>query len=202
MIEARVTKKSTAEKVMEKPKSSEKLAITAEAWPSNIPLPTSEVKCECSDHYEKVEVDMTFPVSAKALFDTLFTGASFFQDIHENRKDWDIKIGEWSSESPSKREVSWMFKVDNPMTKVKETDCVEAQTLLKKNEHLCYVVDCQSRTVNMPYGDAFQTTTRYCITFASAQSCRLLITIGVAFSKNPLVKCMLFANFTLFITRL
>ena len=146
------------------------------------------MKCGCEEHYEKLEFEAVLGVSAKKAFTTLFQDESFFQYVHTERKDWDIKITPWTAEEKATREIRWMFSVNVPMTKVKETECVEVQTILTKKEQLCYVVDCYSKTPSLPYGDAFQTSSRFCITFVSKSSCRILITIGVRFFKNPMVK--------------
>lgn len=169
-------------------KTSEKKSET-ETWPPTLPVPQGELKCECSDHNEKIEIDTIIGVSAKKLFEMLFGTPDFFVDIHTKRKDWDVVVEQWNNDTNPTRTVKWMFTVNNPMTKVKETDCTEVQKLIKKEEHLRYVIDCNSRTPNIPYGDSFQTASRFCITFATKDSCRVLISIGVKFSKNPLVKC-------------
>jgi hypothetical protein len=51
-----------------------------------------------------------------------------------------------------------------------------------------YVIDEFHKTPAVPYGDTFQLITRYCITWTSPDSCHLLITGGIQWIKNPLVK--------------
>jgi hypothetical protein len=170
--------------------STKKPSQLADDWPKDIPLPGAEVRCECADHLEKIEHDLKLDISAKRLFDLLFADANFFTAVHERGKDWDIKISEWSqsSSNSSTRDVRWMLSVNNPMVKLKETDCTEVQTILKRQEHMCYIVEGCARTPNMPYGDAFQTVARYCIMYRSKSTSRLIMSIGVRFSKSVMVK--------------
>lgn len=51
-----------------------------------------------------------------------------------------------------------------------------------------YIIEEITKTPEVPYGDTFQTVTRYCITWKSKDSCQLLITCGIDWLKNPLVK--------------
>ena len=165
---------------------------THEAWPDTLPVPTSEVICGCDDHLERREHVLIFETSAYELYNHMFT-SDFFKKVHESYGDWDFEMTTWGGE-PMQRDVSWMLKVNNPMVKAKETNCNEVQTILKRQDHLLYVVESASRTVNLPYGDAFLVCSRYCITFVSTSSCKLVITIGVKWLKNPLVKSIIKVN--------
>lgn len=51
-----------------------------------------------------------------------------------------------------------------------------------------YIIEELNKTPDVPYGDTFQTVTRYCITWKDHESCNLLITCGIEWLKNPLVK--------------
>lgn len=53
---------------------------------------------------------------------------------------------------------------------------------------MLYVIDEFHKTPAVPYGDTFQLITRYCITWNGPESCHLLITGGIEWLKNPLVK--------------
>lgn len=46
----------------------------------------------------------------------------------------------------------------------------------------------------MSYGDAFQCQTKYCITWVSKDSCRLVVSTGVKFFKSPMVKSIIKAQ--------
>ncbi|KAI9090468.1 hypothetical protein DFS34DRAFT_372090 [Phlyctochytrium arcticum] len=75
------------------------------------------------------------------------------------------------------------MQVNNPMVKAKEADVLCSEKIMKKSEYLVYVVEAQSSTPSVPYGDAFSPITRYCITWLSKTSCRLVITCGIKFFK-------------------
>ena len=167
---------------------------TGREWPAGAPpMPSSEVKNDLPvpEEIERAELDMVLPLPAHELWAKLFENGAFFEAVHKKRNDWDITVSEWTKETPPTRKIRWMFVVNNPMVKVKETDCVEEQTIIKRDDYLCYIVDTNSKTVNLPYGDAFQTATRFVLTFVSKDSCRLHVSIGLKWFKSPLVKSII-----------
>lgn len=48
-----------------------------------------------------------------------------------------------------------------------------------------------AQTPNITYGDAFACQTKYCITWVTKDSCRLVISTGVKFFKSPMVKSII-----------
>ncbi|KAI3632876.1 hypothetical protein MIR68_008951 [Amoeboaphelidium protococcarum] len=176
---------------------------TTYKWPEDAPAqPQDEVKCGCESHFEREEHNLELDVPAHVLFAQLFEQKLIFEQVHQLRNDWDVTISDWAvndgsnsdgsgDQQQKSRTVRWMFNVNNPMVSLKTTDCIEVQTVTSERKYLCYVVDCFSKTVKVPYGDAFQTQTRYCITYIDASKCRLRITIGVEWFKNPMVKSII-----------
>jgi hypothetical protein len=86
------------------------------------------------------------------------------------------------------------------MTSVKTAECIERQTLVQcdttGDKAISLVVNAVSRTPLIPYGDAFESCTKFCITSNASQnqsmpSCKILITIGVVFSKSVMVKSII-----------
>eukprot|EP00158_Paraphelidium_tribonemae_P008421 Partr_v1_DN28574_c2_g1_i8_m73963 putative transcription factor SipA3 len=163
---------------------------TDEPWPADVEAPSSEVKCGCKDHWEKVEADFVFEVPASKVYKVIWE-SDFLTELRKENGDWDVVLGEWSSDPQPQREMKWTLAINNPMVKQKETECVEVQKILKRDEHLCYIVEHTAKTVNMPYGDSFQTCARYCITYISKTSSRLVITIGITWFKSPFVKAII-----------
>jgi hypothetical protein len=48
----------------------------------------------------------------------------------------------------------------------------------------------------VPYGDTFSGHVRYCITWTGNNSCKVLISSGIKWYKNPMVKCKIYLFFT------
>lgn len=167
-----------------------------EVWPNDIPKPKGEVSCDCADHLEKKEADLVLPVSAKQLYQLMFsdeqTGIWF--KLNKAKNNGEPSISEWKKSDTDgvqlERTVNYIMPVNQPIIKAKETDVVETQQLLQKEDHLCYVVMVISRTPNMPYADAFIPCIKYCITYISPTSCRLVCSIGVKWLKSIFVKGM------------
>jgi hypothetical protein len=158
--------------------------------PEDVILPNSEFIAD-TEHYERMEVNIILNCSAKKLFQVLYDSGDFILSVHNARGDKDTVVTPWSKDDPPKREVKWTFGVNHPMVKAKTAECIETNSLVKKQEHVCYIVDASSRTPAMPYGDSFATNTKFCITFVSEKTSRLQVSIGVTWFKNPLVKSII-----------
>lgn len=184
----------TLEKSAAEGSESKNLSSTASAsWPKDVPLPSGEVKCDL-EPYEKIELDKIVNANPKQIFDLIFDcDSQFFNQLRKRRKDWDYVLGPWcdGNDSIKKRENKWTMAVNNPMVKAKEALCFEEQYILRQDAYNCYVVDSFTRTPDLPYGDAFQSQQRFVITFVSPTSSRLLISIGVKWFKNPMIKSII-----------
>ncbi|KAG9285079.1 hypothetical protein G9A89_009890 [Geosiphon pyriformis] len=179
-------------------KKQKKLVADAEdEFPQHIPHPSAPVNCGCSDHLERQEAVLEFHVSAKKLFDMLFDEKStFWERLHKKKGNRLQHLGSWvtdnsNAEGERKREIKFVMTVNNPMAKVKETDCIETQICQKRGEYLCYVVLIQTKALQLPYNDAFLPLVKYCITFVSTTTCKMTINIGVRWFKSPMVKAII-----------
>ncbi|KAI9204558.1 uncharacterized protein BJ171DRAFT_618603 [Polychytrium aggregatum] len=94
----------------------------------------------------------------------------------------------WTTTMPQTRDLTLVVPVNNPMVKAKEADVNQKETISTRNEGIVYVIDAQSQTPGVPYGDSFALLMRYCITWVTKDSCKLLITGGVKWFKSPMVK--------------
>ncbi|KAJ3154840.1 SNF1-interacting protein [Geranomyces michiganensis] len=161
------------------------------ALPADVPEPAAEVQCGCGpDHLEQKDADHVFNVPAKRLFDIMFdeTGAFWNQRFHPKRGEKGRTATPWVD---NVREVRYTMPVNNPMVKVKEAEVHITQTLVKSTPYLSYTVETKSETPALPYADAFNPQTRYCITWVSKSSCRLVMTCGILWHKSPMVKAMI-----------
>lgn len=154
--------------------------------------PSGPVQCGCDDHLEKLEAEEVYNVPAKKLFDIMFGDTSDFWDrLHKRKGDTMLGKGKWQGNGETTRELKYMMIINNPMSKVKETDCIETQVLVKKEEYLAYVVQAGTKAAAVPYSDAFTPYIRYCITHIDKRKSKLKCHIGVKFWKNPMVKAII-----------
>lgn len=104
------------------------------------------------------------------------------------------------------RHESYLFPINNPLVRIKETECYVTMRLSKSvpgkyirvsrrimSIYACrsYVVDCEAHTPNIMYADAFYTKTRYCITRAGPDQTRISICLGIVWLKSPFVKSII-----------
>lgn len=190
------SKKKTNLSVLKQPENSQSSSpvpppqSTAEEWPSHIPKPKEKVQCECTDHLDKVEADIILPIGAKHIFDLMY-GTEVWEKLNRSKNYTEPTFTSWSqNEETLERTVNYVMPVTAPMVKAKETDVIETQQVLYQKEYICYVMMVTTKTPNLPYADAFVPCVKYCITYVSASSCRLVCSIGVKWLKNIFVKGM------------
>ncbi|CAG8575929.1 19762_t:CDS:10, partial [Racocetra persica] len=153
-------------------------------WPSHITEPDGPVECKCTDHLEKLEAEIEYPISAKKLFDMLFDEKStIWERLHQKKGNTLLHSGPWvidnSEDGERKRELKFIMPITNPLlaANLKETDCLQTQI-------------CQ-KPLKMPYNDSFLPMCKCCITYVSKTSCKLACHIGIKWFKSPMVKKMI-----------
>lgn len=159
-----------------------------EEWPSHIPKPKEKVNCECTDHLDKIEADIVLPVGAKQLFDLMYS-TGVWEKLNKSKNYTEPTFTSWTNhEDIAERTVNYVMPVTAPMVKAKETDVIEIQQVLYQKQYTCYVIIVTTKTPSLPYADAFVPCIKYCITYVSPSSCRLVCSIGVKWLKNIFVK--------------
>ncbi|KAG0313499.1 SNF1-interacting protein [Dissophora globulifera] len=161
-----------------------------EEIPDNIEVPAAPVSCNCPGHLEKLELERTFDISAKAMNRLLFGDNSPSATVIHILLVQDV--GEWEQIADHRtRVVKFLMVVSNPLVKLNETDCVETQSCEVEEEYIRYSYTTKPRVLAMPYSDAFTPLVRYCITNVSKNQCKLTISSGIEWHKNPMVKAMI-----------
>ncbi|CAO3568152.1 unnamed protein product [Mortierella alpina] len=164
-----------------------------EGFPSTMEVPAGPLSCSCPGHLEKLELDQTFKIPAKALDRLLFGNDSpVWKEFHDRRNNKIQSVGEWTqSEGQKTRIVKYLMVVNNPMVKLNQADCVETQTCEVEEEYLRYSYTVKSNVLAMPYSDAFTPVVRYCITHVNKNESKLTCSSGIDWHKSPLVKAMI-----------
>jgi hypothetical protein len=164
--------------------------------PSSFEVPKEEVVCNCKEHLEKVEVDTIIPASAKQVYEIINGSESeLFWEVLDKKKGIKNKVDfGWSKEELPTKQVEFVIPMDIPMLKSKEVDVKQTIAILKKEEYFCYVIESRNATLAVPFGDCFLATTRFCITWKTENSCRLIISVGLVFIKSTMMKAMIKSN--------
>lgn len=55
----------------------------------------------------------------------------------------------------------------------------------------CYVLEVEVNNPDVPYGDFFYSVARYCLTYETATSCRMVVHARVGFRKSTMLKAMI-----------
>ncbi|KAI8332635.1 hypothetical protein BC941DRAFT_474061 [Chlamydoabsidia padenii] len=195
----KITKDTKTEENMTKPDSGPDSSTIEDDLPSHIQAPAGPINCNCNDHLEKMEYEMDLPISAKRLYEVLFseesTGAAANGGILNQKiiasGSRDLSVSAWSDvDGKQQRILKYIMPVNNPMVKVKEAEVVETQIVLKKEDYMRYVIQISTKCAQLPYADAFIPSIRYCISWVSPTQSKLSICMGVKFVKNILVKSM------------
>ncbi|XP_019943369.2 protein Aster-C isoform X2 [Paralichthys olivaceus] len=165
----------------------------------------------CSESIEEVEervgltqvqgrlnLNKVFHMSAKKLFELIFTDSSFIRRFMNVRKITNPTFSTWQRDASGnlKRSLNYTVTISNPLIG-KFSTATENQTLYKEfrdGQH--YLVDCEVYTHDVPYHDYFYTHNRYCIKSSSKRKCRLSIYTDVKYKKQPwgLVKSFITKN--------
>ncbi|KAF1805942.1 hypothetical protein FB192DRAFT_1365244 [Mucor lusitanicus] len=149
--------------------------------------PVERVNCNCAQHLDKVEADLVLHANAKQVFDLMFKHSDIWAQLNASKQCGPPAVSEWHD---NKRTLQYSMPVSNPMVKAKETDVTETQEIMQQKEGACYIVSVTTKTPNLPYADAFVPTIRYCITYETASTCRLVCSLGVQWLRSIFVKSM------------
>ena len=115
-------------------------------------LPVKEINCGCLNHMEKRSLNTIIPIDCVLAFELMFgpkcpvqhaiqvlrknrsTGCLFFLGFFCLKIFLDYKITDWKADSSGidERLESYLFPLNNPLVRAKETDCYVTLKLTKK----------------------------------------------------------------------
>lgn len=130
------------------------LLFIADALPDHIEKPSEPVNCDCEDHLDKLDVEIELPVSAKRLYELMFsdektappTDGGVWNSKTEAIEGHDLRVTPWAPSSTNSdsddeqqqmmRTLKYWMPVANPIVRMKEAEVEETQILLKKQDYL------------------------------------------------------------------
>ncbi|KAL7317917.1 SNF1-interacting protein [Mucor circinelloides] len=167
--------------------------------PSNIKCPDFAVDCNCDDHLERKDAQITLPISAKRCYELLFsneqTAAPTDGGVWAGKtaaiEGHDLSVSKWGMvDGKMQRVLKYWMPVSNPIVRMKEAEVVETQVLIQKEDYIRYTVQISTKTAALPYADAFIPSVRYCITWINKSECQLTCYLGVRWVKSVLVRAI------------
>lgn len=125
--------------------------VSAQVSNEEAPLPTKEVSCGCLNHMDKRSVNTIIPIDCAMAFDLMFGPKCPVQRaIQIKRKNksifrillfkfkfkfiLDYKISDWrtrEADGIEERQEFYMFPLNNPLSRAKETECYVTISLIK-----------------------------------------------------------------------
>ncbi len=182
-----------------------------------IELRQQRINCGCADHLERTEIDIVLPISVDELYALLLAdGSSVTKAVYAKRgyrlqhsDAWaplasDDKSSHASDSSSRsrlaatgnggdggvqfKRSFHFIVPINNPLVKVKDTECFADQVLLRNDPSKCYVMRQRAQTPKIIYGDSFLTMTHFCLTHHSEGRSRLRAHTGMVWLKSTIMK--------------
>ncbi|CAO3627035.1 unnamed protein product [Cunninghamella blakesleeana] len=188
------------------PEPVKKKFVDPDALPNGIEKPSEPIDCECEDHLDKLDVELELPISAKRLYELMFsdektappTDGGVWNSKTEAIEGHDLRVTPWAPNNSDSddgqqqmiRTLKYWMPVANPIVRMKEAEVEETQILLKKQDYLCYVVQISTKTAALPYADAFIPSVKYCITYINDSRCKLTCHLGVRWVKYVMVKAI------------
>ncbi|KAI8374045.1 hypothetical protein EDC96DRAFT_437703 [Choanephora cucurbitarum] len=167
--------------------------------PANIECPKGPVECNCDDHLDRQDIQINLPISAKRLFELMFTDeqnapptdGGVWNQKTAAIEGHDLSVTKWSPvEGKMQRILKYWMPVANPIVRLKEAEVVETQILINKEDYIRYTVQISTKTAALPYADAFIPSVRYCITWVNKSECQLTCYLGVRWVKSVLVRAI------------
>lgn len=99
-------------------------------------LPGKGVDCGCANHMDVRSVNTVIPIDCALAFDLMFGPKCPVQmAVNKKRRNRAHKISEWKEDPESGLEVRdefYMFPLNNPLSRAKETECYVTIRLTKK----------------------------------------------------------------------
>ena len=201
----------SVKKAKDKSQSSyQKLGGSGGANDGGFGMDASVIKCDCEDHFDKRFMNQVVPFSAKEFYDAFHGNdcpkmISFSESMgYENfsLEDWrPVKKGSTTSGDSFddndriasgdylERTISYDMPFNNPMTStVKMVRTTEKQTLRWIAKDMCYAFELKASCPDVPYGEYFTTSTRYCVYSTVPGYCHVSSCAQPFFVKSTMMK--------------
>ncbi|GAA5926093.1 hypothetical protein JCM1841_003216 [Sporobolomyces salmonicolor] len=147
--------------------------------------------CPTLKNLKEVCMDTVFPSAPEKIYNLMFT-SGFMKDFWtENQKLMDLQIGDWAPQTSGSNLLARSFSYIKPLNGSigpKQTKCLitDESAHVDFDDFVCVITT--TRTPDVPSGSAFAVKTRTSMTWSKGNSCRVVVTTGVEWSKSSFIK--------------
>ncbi|KAL8280088.1 hypothetical protein RQP46_007418 [Phenoliferia psychrophenolica] len=140
---------------------------------------------------KEVCMDTTFPSAPEKIYNLMFT-SGFMKDFWtNNQKLLELQISDWAPEKSGSNLLARTMSYIKPLNGSigpKQTKCLltDESAHVDFDDYVCVITS--TRTPDVPSGSAFAVKTRTSMTWAKNNSCRVVVTTGVEWSKSSFIK--------------
>lgn len=124
-------------------------------------------------------------LDCRQMFHLIFEkeGADFMRKFYQDRGSSGFDLKPWSAGDKVTREFVYSVSFKAPLLPASTTSCNETQILWQNTDFL-YVIECKTKTPNVPYGESFEVISKYVIAFNGPNSAKLVVSMAVDFKKS------------------
>ncbi|GAA5886059.1 hypothetical protein JCM5296_007076 [Sporobolomyces johnsonii] len=147
--------------------------------------------CPTLKNLKEVCMDTVFPSAPEKIYNLMFT-SGFMKDFWtENQRLMDLQIGDWAPQTSGSNLLARSFSYIKPLNGSigpKQTKCLitDESAHVDFDDFVCVITT--TRTPDVPSGSAFAVKTRTSMTWSKGNSCRVVVTTGVEWSKSSFIK--------------
>ncbi|GAA6005682.1 hypothetical protein JCM11491_003724 [Sporobolomyces phaffii] len=147
--------------------------------------------CPTLKNLKETCMDTVFPSAPEKIYNLMFT-SGFMKDFWtENQKLLDLQIGDWAPQASGSNLLARSFSYIKPLNGSigpRQTKCLitDESAHVDFDDFVCVVTT--TRTPDVPSGSAFAVKTRTSMTWAKGNSCRVVVTTGVEWTKSSFIK--------------
>ncbi|KAK4703071.1 hypothetical protein P7C70_g3146, partial [Phenoliferia sp. Uapishka_3] len=140
---------------------------------------------------KEVCMDQVFPSAPEKIYNLMFT-SGFMKDFWtNNQKLLELQISDWAPEKSGSNLLARSMSYIKPLNGSigpKQTKCLitDESAHVDFEDYVCVVTT--TRTPDVPSGSAFAVKTRTSMTWAKNNTCRVVVTTGVEWSKSSFIK--------------
>ncbi|KAJ3204101.1 Protein Aster-C, partial [Clydaea vesicula] len=158
-------------------------------------METIDYQCICSSHPGQSLIQKSFDLNLNDLFNSIFEdgGSQVIIETHKKMNTKDIKFDKWTYLNNDKndslssgllsRTIHYTFCFTAGLFGSLNTPCIETQSI-KYRDPKQYIVECISKTPNVPYGNNFFIKNRYCFIKVNVNKTILKLHSEVKFIKK------------------
>ncbi|GAA6004728.1 GRAM and VASt domain-containing protein [Rhodotorula paludigena] len=155
------------------------------------PHPPTVDTCATLKNLKEVCMDSTFPGAPEKLYNLMFTSGFMKGFWAENQKLTEIQIGDWAPQASGSNLLARSMSYIKPLNGSigpKQTKCLitDESAHVDFDDFVCVITT--TRTPDVPSGSAFAVKTRTSMTWARGNSCRVVVTTGVEWTKSSFIK--------------